>query len=253
MNISKGLGPITCTASGIIYCERSWGVDDDCRPEIQSCRPKPQTDPHGQHSFWSLLTSCRRPPSPPAITVESSGFAVFVIETLTSHYHSRRLRLCRLHHRNPYLPLSQQETQALSSSSAKPSPPTITAGDSGSVVFIIETLTSHYHSRRLRLCRLRQRNPRLPLSQRETQALSSSSSKPSPPTIKEQTQAVSSSSSKPSPPTITAGDSGSVVFVIETLTSHYHSKILRLCHLRHRNHHLPLCLRRRNRPTTYTK
>ena len=232
-------------------------------------------------SQWKAqaLSSSSSKPSPPTITAGDSGFVVFIIETLTSHYHSRRLRLCRLRHRNPHLPLSQQETQALLSSSSKPSPPTITAGDSDFVIFIIETLTSHYHSRRLRLCRLRHPNPHLPLSQQETQTLSSSSSKPSPPTItagdsgfvviiietitshhhsrrlrlchlrhrnphlplsQQETQALSSSSSKLSPPTITAGDSGFVVFVIQTLTSHHHSRRLRLCRLHHRNPHLPL-------------
>ena len=64
---------------------------------------------------------------------------------------------------SPRLPLSQHEAQTMSSSSSKPSPPTITAGGSGFVVFIFAT-------------------PCLPLSQQEAQTLSSLSSK-LPPTI----------------------------------------------------------------------
>ena len=238
------------------------------------------------HSGWlRLCRLCRRKPSPPTITVGVSGFVVFVVasprlplsqrpaqalsssssQALASHYHSGRLRLCRLCRR-------------------KPSPPTITVGGSGFVVFVVasprlplsqwvsqalsslssQALASHYHSGWLRLCRLCRRkpspptitvggsgfvvfvvaSPRLPLSQWVSQALSSLSS-----------QALASHyrlcRRKPSPPTITVGGSGFVVFVVasprlplsqwvaqalsslssQALASHYHSGWLRLCRL----------------------
>ena len=63
---------------------------------------------------------------------------------LASHYHSGRLRLCRLCRRQPL-------------------PPIFTAGSSDFVVFLVEAFASHYHSGRLRLCRLSRRNLRPPL------------------------------------------------------------------------------------------
>ena len=60
-----------------------------------------------------------------AVTVGGSDFVVFVVKTLASHYHSGRLRLCRLCRRQP-------------------SPPAITEGGSDFVVFVVDT-TSHDH------------------------------------------------------------------------------------------------------------
>ena len=174
-------------------------------------------------SQWAAqtLSSLSSKPSPPAITVGDSDFVVFVVETLASRYHSGRLRLCRLCRQNPRLPLSQWAAQTLSSLSSKPSPPAITVGGSGFVVFVVKTLASRYHSGWLRLCRLYPQNPRLPLSQWAAQTLSSLSS-------------------KPSPPAITVGGSDFVVFVVKTLASRYHSGRLRLCRLCRQNPRLPI-------------
>ena len=180
--------------------------------------------PHLTLSQWAAqtLSSLSSKPSPPAITVGSSDFVVFVFKPLASRYHSGRLRLCRLCRQNPRLPLSQWAAQALIVFVVKtPSPPAITVGGSGFVVFVVKTLASRYHSGRLRLCRLCRQNPRLPLSQWAAQTLSSLSS-------------------KPSPPAVTVGSSDFVVFVVKPLASRYHSGRLRLCRLCRQNPRLPL-------------
>ena len=240
-----------------------------------------------------LLKRCRRQPSPPTITAGGSGFVVFVVASprlplsqrvaqalwslwlpaLASRYHSGWLRLCGL-------------------CGCQPSPPTITAGGSGFVVFVVASprlplsqrvaqalwslwlpaLASHYHSGWLRLCGLCGcqpspptitaggsgfvvfvvASPRLPLSQRVAQALWSLWL----PALASRYHSgwlrlCGLCGCQPSPPTITAGGSGFVVFVVASprlplsqrvaqalwslwlpaLASHYHSGWLRLCGL----------------------
>ena len=128
---------------------------------------------------------CRRQPSPPTITTGSSDVVVLVVASprlplsqreaqtlsslsspaLASHYHSGKLRRCRPCRRQP----SSLSSPALASHyhsgklrrcrpcGRQPSPPTITAGSSDVVVLVVAS-------------------PRLPLSQREAQTLSSLSS-----------------------------------------------------------------------------
>ena len=137
-----------------------------------SCLPSPANASHchsGRLRLCRLCPICRRQPPPPTITAGGSGFVVFVpfvvasqrlplsqraAQALSSvsylpspanasHCHSGRLRLCRL------CPICRRQ----------PSPPTITAGGSSFVVFVLFAVASQ----------------RLPLSQRAAQALSSSS------------------------------------------------------------------------------
>ena len=237
---------------------------------------------HRHSGRLRLCRLCRRQPSLPTITAGGSGFIVFVVASprlslsqwaaqalsslsspaLASHYHSGRLRLCRLCRRQP-------------------SPLTGTAGGSGFVVFVVASprfplsqraaqalsslsspaLASHYHSGRLRLCRLGRRQPsRFPLSQRAAQALSSLSS----PALAShwhsgRLRLCRLCRRQPSLPTITAGGSGFVVFVVASprfplsqraaqalsslsslaLASHWHSGRLRLCRLCRRQPSLP--------------
>ena len=175
---------------------------------------------------------CRRQPSHPTITAGSSDVVVLVVASpriplsqreaqtlsslsspaLASHYHSGKLRRCR--------PCRRQ-----------PSPPTITAGSSDVVVLVVAS-------------------PRLPLSQREAQTVSSLSS----PALashyhSRKLRRCRPCRRQPSAPTITAGSSDGVVLVVASprlplsqpeaqtlsslsspaLASHYHSGKLRRC------------------------
>ena len=208
--------------------------------------PSPANASHchsGRLRLCRLCPICRRQPPPPTMTAGGSGFVVFVLFAVASqrlplsqraaqalsslsylsspanasHYDSGRLRLCRLR------PICRRQ----------PTPPTVTAGGSGFVVFVLFAVAS----------------PCLPLSQRVAHALSSLSYLPSP------TNASHFHSGRlrlcrlcpvcrrqPSPRTITAGGSGFVVFVLlnlpsPALASHYHSGRLRLCRL------CPICRR----------
>ena len=80
----------------------------------KSCEPKAQTSIFGM---------------PPQALSSSEGGSNFVLCRQASHYHSGRLRLCHL-------------------CRSQPSPPTVTAGGSDFVVFVVQT-SSNYRSGKL--------------------------------------------------------------------------------------------------------
>ena len=152
--ISKGLGPQE------IKSLSQWAA------QALSSLLSPDLASHYHSGRLRLCRLCCRQPSPPTITAGGLGFVVFVVAS-------------------PRLPLSQWAAQALSSLL---SPALASHYHSGRLSLcpslLLPALASHYHSGRLRLCRL--------------------------------------CCCQPSPPAITAGGSGFVIFVIET-ASHYHS------------------------------